>query len=214
MTVRTKNVDHTRIYETQQWGLIHQWKLSGVSFASENNFLVKTVGRSKSGTSSDRNECGFQFYNINTGNLVSEWFLRTEDSENACPRLPLIFLPGRTNRVLTLDIVRTAVVEWDTNSHKLVRRFQSKVTNLGPPPGPASWSVSVDGKFFAVVWWRTDGPREFGTSIWDLQTGKVAFAAPVSERNDQIQRVCFSPNGEHLALVHQDRVEVYEFRAN
>lgn len=203
----------TRVYETDNWKLVRELDLDHGHFGPNGRTIMIGFARSKKASSHGAaDECGLQFYDINSGQRISEFARSADGNDDVCPRKSGQFLPGQPNRLITDDPLRAAISEWDLSNGKLVQHLSSKIENPGPAPSTESLDISFDGKFAAAVRSRQEWNSEWGTTIWDLTTGTKVYEIALAHSKDPILRARFSTDGNNLVFVYSDRADIYEYR--
>jgi WD40 repeat protein len=208
---KNKDESKTRLYDTADWKLVQEWNLGNGYFVADGQQLASNVYELKSPSSIVLDVCGVAFYDIQTGQRVSQWTLDTDDPNHVCPEQPLLFPRDGSGHMVTGDFGRSAISAWDSHNGGLLQHLKSKIKTGGPPPWLECISLSHEGNFAAVVWVRTEWSVEFGLTIWDLRTGKAVYELPLPEKRDPVLSVQFSSDGNHVAFVHHDRVEIFEY---
>jgi hypothetical protein len=203
----------TRVYETDHWKLVRELSLDHGHFGPNGRTIMIGFARStKSSSHGAADECGLQFYDINSGQRISEFVRSADGNDDVCPRKSGQFLPGQPNRLITDDPLRAAISEWDLSNGKLVQHLSSNIENPGPAPSTESLDISFDGKFAAAVRSRHEWSSEWGTTIWDLTTGTKVYEIGLVHSTDPIMRARFSTDGNNLVFVYLDRADIYEYR--
>jgi WD40 repeat protein len=201
----------TRLYDTANWNLLREWDIDNAFFVADGGQLASGFRQRRTPASRYIDQCGVAFYDINTGQKLLQWIRDMYDDAQACPDWHLFFRGPQSSRMVTSDFGRSAVIEWDAHNGALIQQLGSKIKTVGPAPNDECMSLSYDGNLVAIVWLRTEWGAEYGMTIWDLRTGKAVYELPLPEKRDPVLCVQFSSDGSHIAFVHSDRVEIFEY---
>jgi WD40 repeat protein len=185
--------------------------MNNATFTADGLQVVTLISQRQNPSSTVLDQCGVAFYDVQTGEKISQWVKNVDDPGHVCPGGDLYFRKNHPGHMVTDDFANSAVSEWDMQTGALLQHLPSNVGEGGPPPGTDCMSMSYDGDLVAVVRTRREVGIEYGLTIWNLQTGKTVYEVPLSQQSDPVQCVRFSPDGMHVAFVHSDRVEIYEY---
>jgi WD40 repeat protein len=117
----------------------------------------------------------------------------------------LAFTPDGTrlaaaNAVSLADRFVSAVLLWDVESGKLVKRFTAQGMH------PRSLSISPDGRSIASVDW------DAGFRVWDVETGRSVGNA-MEGHGGFVRAVEYSPSSENIVTAAEDRTaRIWDFR--
>lgn len=199
------------VYDTTSWTALRKWSINNASFTADGQQVATLIDQRQDPSSRVFDECGVAFYDVRTGEKVTQWVKSTNDPGHVCPGGNLYFRKDHPGRMVTDDFPNSAVSEWDMQTGALLQHLVSDVGAGGPPPGADCMSLSYDGDLVAIVRTRHEVGTEYGFTIWNLQSGKVVYEIPLKYQDDPVRCVRFSSNGTHIAFVHSDRVEIYEY---
>jgi len=202
----------TRTYRTNDWKILHEWNIEDAYFSPNGLSLVANFARAKNATSYTGDECGFRFYDANSGQKTSEFVRSAERNDDVCPNGPGYVVPGHPNLLVTDDALRPAVSEWDLSNGKLVQHLESRAVEPGPAPGLESLAISSNGELAMVVRSRREWGMEWGITIWDLTDGEKAYEVPLGRQAAPVMAASFSQDGNYLAFVYSNRVDIYDYK--
>ncbi len=168
------------------------------------------VYRKEENLGNQSDKCGLAFYDATIGAEKYEWTRNVYGGDQICPQQPLLFSKLFPDRIITDSFTRTAVVEWDRRTGKLLETLFSEPGN-GPPPSPESVSISYDGRFVAVVRSRSEFYAEYGIVIWDLKLNRAVYEIPLGLHLDPTLRAIFSMDGNQIVFVKSSSAEIYEY---
>jgi hypothetical protein len=208
-----KDRDHanTRVYEIQDPSKFHEFAFSQAVFTSDSAVLAAPIYRRSETLGYQGDKCGIAFYDANSGAEKWEWTRDVYGGDQICPQQPLLFSNLFPDRIITDSFAPTAVAEWGARTGKLLETLHFK-TNDDPAPGTESVSISSDGRFVAVVRSRSEFYHEYGIVIWDLKLSRAVYEIPLGLHWDPTLRATFSVDGNQIAFVKSNRVEVYEYQ--